>query len=677
MSSSIFNTGQEEEDPWSSSATNWDDNNLQKQQPYQSTYLTSSQLLNRDSSTPALTSSPIHNNNQSSIQTHSSLTNIPQSYETLHSELIDKISNINDFEFHILNKLVELEYLTSYQKSKLLDIIYDNDLLPVTNTSKFYQILGLIALEIDVPGSGDFVTLQFKSNSLPELPQKFLKLIEKSEKQNSKFDDPLMANTSRNQDDESDVDDWNNQSKVIDPILTDHSNTSIALNDEDNDNNDDGDNTKKTSPEDSQFVEKYIEDIRNEFKPLWSGEDLIKIKEVPEKEGLLFKHINYIIVHNLSLGTISSSAQKKVIRRYSDFAWLLEYLLEKYPFRVIPGLPPKKFTASPDSQFLQRRRRGLHRFLNQLIKHPVFKEEPIVQTFLTVPTDLTTWKKQAKIDYSLEFKGEKIQTQFINIIWPSISQNFLRNWSIAEQNIRFIIEKWTKIVIIIERHERRQQQQSYDNQKFVEILNQFKRLDYAIYPPPPINSNDQQEQSVSNTSQYLQNNDIEAINSNLSKIGEYYNKASQLIIDDNYLINTKTLEKFKNFMDYLYSLQELFERSKKLSVNQIDTLNKRIKENETRFKKLMEENSDIKGSEITKLRSVIINDKQEIFQQLNKDWLIKQCCFKEFIMFQETQFLITEIWQEWCKERFKFQEKVFNISDILNNEITGDMPLTR
>ena len=67
----------------------------------------------------------------------------------------------------------------------------------------------------------------------------------------------------------------------------------------------------------------------------------------------------------------------------------MEYLLEKYPFRVIPGLPPKnsqvRFNfnspilclfvclfvclfdltfkplagASPDSQFLQRRRRGI------------------------------------------------------------------------------------------------------------------------------------------------------------------------------------------------------------------------------------------------------------------------------------------------------------------------------
>lgn len=327
--------------------------------------------------------------------------------------------------------------------------------------------------------------------------------------------------------------------------------------------------------------------------------------------------------------------------------------------------------ASPDSQFLQRRRRGLHRFLNQLVKHPVFREEPIVQSFLTVPSDLATWKKQAKIDYSIEFKGQKIQTDFINTIWPAISEEFLRNWALAEQNIRGLIEKWTKLVILVERHERRQQQMSYDNQKFVEILNQFKRLDTTVYPQ------DQQSFSPSPSCTMLQNNDIETINAGLTAIGDSYSKSSQVIVDDSYTINTKTLEKLKNYMDYLYSLLELFERSKNLSGNQIDVLNKRIKENELNFKKLTAGSTNGKEVEINKLRQSIINDKQEIFQQLNRDWLIKQCCFKEYVMFQETQYLISEIWVEWCKDRHKLQEKLTGLSENLSTELTNDMPLNR
>jgi len=331
MSGSIFNTG-EEEDPWSSTA-GWNDTDTKpivkspipslSPTPYQSTYLTSSELLNQ---TRAGDNGPsgASGNSRPSI----SMSNVPASYESIRSHLVNKITTINDFEFYILDKLIELQYLTNYQKTKLLDIVYDNDLIPVTLAQNFYQILGLIALEIDVPGSGDFVTLQFKLNNLPELPQQFVKLIKREDANDEAINDPLRANTSRANDvNIEDVDattaDWNQRGK-IDPVLTDHSDSQHQLLG-DNSNKDDGDDDGDgVSPQDASYIEKYIEDVRDEFKPLVLDDTPVKIKELPEKEGLLFKHINYIITHNLVLGQGSGgglSGQKKVIRRYSDFAW--------------------------------------------------------------------------------------------------------------------------------------------------------------------------------------------------------------------------------------------------------------------------------------------------------------------------------------------------------------------
>ncbi|CAI5760291.1 unnamed protein product [Candida verbasci] len=614
--------GQDDIDPWAdnNNAANTDSStNL----PFQSTYLTSSQLLNK----------------QSDQLSKLSIKNVPNSYEIVYSNSMNQIQNVNDFEYIIIDKLISLGYLTTYQKSKLLNCIYDNDLLPITLSNNFYQILGLIALEIDVPGSGDFVTLQFKLNNLPNLPDNFAKSFE-----NIINDDPLMGNSSRIDIEQKQ---WTKKQPKHDPILKDHSENNIMIEEQ---------NKVKDSIVSSGYIEKYIDDLKDQFKPLFNDVDLIKIKEIPEKEGILFKHINYIITHDLKLGERSSSGTKKVIRRYSDFVWLLEFLNQKYSFRVIPGIPPKKFSASPDSQFLQRRRRGLHRFLNQLVKHPIFKEEPVVITFLTVPTDISTWKKQAKIDYSLEFKGQKIETNFINSIWPNVGENFLKQWGIAESNIKFLIEKWTKIIILVERYERRHQQIAFDNGKFDEILNQFKDI---------------------NTKVYCESDDLSSINNSLSNIASFFQLSSTNMIDESYLINTKTLEKFKNYLDYLHCLSELFERCKKLSVNQIDILDKRIKENEIKFKKIQENDVDIKGQDITKLRQLIINDKQEIFQQLNKDWLIKQCCFQEFIMFQETQFLISEVWLEFIKDRSKFQNKLGEMYEDLNSEIVNDMPTSR
>lgn len=39
-----------------------------------------------------------------------------------------------------------------------------------------------------------------------------------------------------------------------------------------------------------------------------------------------------------------------------------------------------------DMKFLEKRRRGLHRFVNALERHPVLKSDQLVTTFLTVPT---------------------------------------------------------------------------------------------------------------------------------------------------------------------------------------------------------------------------------------------------------------------------------------------------
>jgi sorting nexin-8 len=105
---------------------------------------------------------------------------------------------------------------------------------------------------------------------------------------------------------------------------------------------------------------------------------------MPEKEGMfMFQH------HNYEVGSLRRGS--KVIRRYSDFVWLLECLHKRYPFRVLPLLPPKRVGVngshlSNDGAFIEKRRRGLARFLNALVRHPVLSQEQLVIMFLTVPT---------------------------------------------------------------------------------------------------------------------------------------------------------------------------------------------------------------------------------------------------------------------------------------------------
>lgn len=113
-------------------------------------------------------------------------------------------------------------------------------------------------------------------------------------------------------------------------------------------------------------------------------EENILVTLMPEKEGMfMFQHHNYEVT--------SSRRGSKVIRRYSDFVWLLDCLHKRYPFRVLPLLPPKRVAVngnhlSNDGGFIEKRRRGLARFLNSIVRHPVMGQEQLFIMFLTVPT---------------------------------------------------------------------------------------------------------------------------------------------------------------------------------------------------------------------------------------------------------------------------------------------------
>lgn len=73
--------------------------------------------------------------------------------------------------------------------------------------------------------------------------------------------------------------------------------------------------------------------------PLPQGvEETVTVTTIAEKEGIfMFQHRNYEVA--------SARRNVKVIRRYSDFVWLLDCLHKRYPFRQLPLLPPKRVAS--------------------------------------------------------------------------------------------------------------------------------------------------------------------------------------------------------------------------------------------------------------------------------------------------------------------------------------------
>ncbi|KAG6457934.1 hypothetical protein O3G_MSEX010567 [Manduca sexta] len=140
---------------------------------------------------------------------------------------------------------------------------------------------------------------------------------------------------------------------------------------------------------------------------------IITITE-PQKigEGMMSSYVAYRVLTKTNM-PIFSKHEFAVLRRFSDFLGLHEKLTEKYlrSGRIIPPAPEKsivagttklKMTSTPStesangstptggvqSQFVERRRAALERFVNRVAQHPVLSIDPDFREFLESEAEL-------------------------------------------------------------------------------------------------------------------------------------------------------------------------------------------------------------------------------------------------------------------------------------------------
>lgn len=397
-------------------------------------------------------------------------------------------------------------------------------------------------------------------------------------------------------------------------------------------------------------LEIWFENVRKTYFPL--AEDIVTVEEIPEREGLVFKHTNYLVKHLVELPNTDASDDKCVIRRYSDFDWLQDVLLKKYPFRMIPELPPKKINSqNADSTFLTKRRKGLSRFINLVMKHPVLRTDDLVLTFLTVPTDLSGWRRQANYDTSDEFTDRRISADFMKL-WK---KEYSEQWNTADRNIDSTLELWVKVTVLVERYEKRMRQVAHERKLMGKIMGEFPEKTKILYP--------QSESTVSH------------INEGIHSIMKHVNLCAEVIEKENEEVDTSLSVRFKGFIDVLVAFKGLSERYKMMAGNNIPQVQRRIEINQEKLD-TMNANPDVKGVEFDRIKNNVIRDKKSVLDQMNRSWLIRECILEEFTIFQETQFMITDCLQRWIDLNLRYtNEHVDNWEKICRR--LSDMPLSR
>ncbi|RVD86565.1 uncharacterized protein DFL_004834 [Arthrobotrys flagrans] len=378
-------------------------------------------------------------------------------------------------------------------------------------------------------------------------------------------------------------------------------------------------------------------------------EENITVTVLPDKEGMfMFQHRNYQVA--------SARRGSRVVRRYSDFVWLLECLQKRYPFRQLPLMPPKRLAVnghylSADTAFIERRRRGLARFANALVRHPVLKEETLVVMFLTVPTELAVWRKQATISVQEEFADKPLPPHLEDSLPADLEHTF----ETVRSGIRRSSETYIGLCNLLERIEKRHEGVAADYRRFSQALESLTDTTEATYK--------------------VDTSEVAPLNDGLVAVAKHLNTAQSIMEDEIKAWDIGVLEDLKRHRDALVSMRELFERKDKYAGDNIPYLEKRIRTTEEKLKVTrLKPKEQVKDGEIEKMEASLVADRESIVRQRARGVLIKECVRDELIYFQGSQYHVSRLHQDWAQERIKYAELYADNWKSLGHSVDG-MPL--
>ncbi|KAG0263311.1 Sorting nexin mvp1 [Linnemannia exigua] len=394
--------------------------------------------------------------------------------------------------------------------------------------------------------------------------------------------------------------------------------------------------------------------------------DVIRITFAPEKEGIfLFKHTNYIVE--------SKSRQTTVIRRYSDFWWLLDILAKRFPYRILPNLPPKRLGVA-DEVFLERRLRGLTRFTNALMRHPVLKNDPLVISFLTEPVELALWRKNVVISTEDEFTSK---LPIPESLVKQVPMDLELQLESIKRRLPASVEYYRSMVHVMDRVQKRTEANAGDYMRFSLALNALADCEKHCHV----------EECYS----------CGQLSHGYGKIGSHMGQASNLLEEQARATQRGIVEDLKRHRDLLVSVMELMQRRERAREGGlVEMLKKRIANQEQKLTHLRTtaaataagaaraegagnggyggDEPGIYDTQIEKLVLSIQSDRAEMELQNQRVILINHTLWMEILFYHKNQASIASIYQNFVHEQIKTSQSLSDTWESLS-PIVHDLPM--
>ncbi|RIA94928.1 hypothetical protein C1645_758680 [Glomus cerebriforme] len=366
--------------------------------------------------------------------------------------------------------------------------------------------------------------------------------------------------------------------------------------------------------------------------------DVITIKFAPEREGFLFKHVNYIVE--------SQKRETTVVRRYSDFWWLMECLVKRYPFRILPALPPKKIGV--DESFLEKRRKGLTRFLNFIARHPVLKDDDLVEMFLTEQSQIAEWRKNNTPDLKEEYLKKRITPEMEARIPDNLDERLNKVFKKLDDTI----DHYRNMCNLMERIARRQEGMATDYTRYSLALNSLIEKENGCYI-----------EDCYNCSQVVHG---------LEQVSNHFQKTSSVMEDAANATLDNVLENLKRHRDLLVSFRETFERRDRLAVDTVETLNSRLRANQAKLSLL--DGKEGTEQETERLKITIQKDEEDIKLQQKRKLFVRYCLYTELTLFHKSSAFISLLYQNFVNDQIKYSQQLYENWKSLSPKVY-DMPI--
>ncbi|KAI9291671.1 PX-domain-containing protein [Neoconidiobolus thromboides FSU 785] len=354
------------------------------------------------------------------------------------------------------------------------------------------------------------------------------------------------------------------------------------------------------------------------------GEDSVTIKESKEMGGIIFKFVNYIVT--------SKVRNCSVIRRYSDFYWLNELLYKRYPYRMLPILPPKKFGGN--KAFFDERKIGLNRYINFLVVHPVLKDDSMLNVFLTEPVEITTYRAENTVHTFEEFKFTRFNFDTYNLDDQLILQRKER----AKKELELAIKQYDKICLALKRITLRQQASGKDYVLLSQALSSLADYESRSFENDPLN--------------------LVPIFNQYNEVATYFDKAGIILINDAETLDNEALEGFRIHHLHLIALKELIERVDSKREVTIEEIKERIHTQQIVVDSLP--NDPTHQIEAQRIQNLINSDEKELQEQEKRVVFINYCLISEFDYFHS-----------------KHSQMLANYQQLANLELTHHTQLSR